>query len=238
MLEGYGIPTVAIGLVRLHMEKTRGPRGLWVPFPLGRPLGEPGDPAFQKRVLRAALSLLERKDGPSILADFPEDAPSQIERAGWAPSFELPEPGNPGTPAQWAAALVAEMSLVQPWAELARKRFGRTTVGLSSQAPEAWPGYAAAFLEGKLPEPPAPLPSAALALRFLADDLKAYYTEAVQAEGTVPSINQLNAWLFRKTLAGRLLVELRKLAEASDDNALKTMGSRFLVPAQWLPQVV
>jgi len=235
MLEGHGVPTVAIGLVRPHMEKTRGPRGLWVPFPLGRPLGEPGDPAFQKRVLRAALSLLERKDGPSILADFPEDAPSQMEAAAWAPPFALPGPGNPDVPADWAAALAAEMALLRPWAELARKRFGRTTVGLSSQAPEAWPGTVAEFLEGKLPAPPAPLPSAALALRFLADDLKAYYTEAAQADGSAPSIQQLNAWLFRETVAGRLLVELRKLAEKSDDNALKTMGSRFLVPAQWLP---
>src|ERR1700721_2901202 len=64
MLEGRGTPTVAIGLVRPQMEKTPPPRGLWTPFQLGRPLGEPEDSAFQRRVLLQALGLLERRDGP------------------------------------------------------------------------------------------------------------------------------------------------------------------------------
>jgi len=236
MLEERGIATVTIGLVRPHMEKTRGPRGLWVPFPLGRPLGEPEDAAFQTRVLHAALALLERTDGAPILEDFPEDAPSQRERAGWSPPFALPAPGEPASPAAWAAALAAELALVKPWSERARKRFGRTTVGASAQPPEAWPGYAAKFLAGELPPPPAPLTSPALALRFLADDLKAYYMEAVQADGAAPSINQINAWLFQRTVAGRLLLALRGASAASADNAFKTMGGRFLVPAQWVPK--
>jgi len=239
MLEERGIATVVIGLVRSHMEKTRGPRGLWVPFPLGRPLGEPEDAVFQTRVLRAALALLERTDGAPILEDFPEDAPGQRERPGWQPPFALPAlpaPGEPASPAAWAAALAAEMALVKPWWDRARKRFGRTTVGVSAQPPEAWPGYAAAFLGGELPAPPAPLTSPALALRFLADDLKAYYMEAVQADGTAPSINQINAWLFQTTLAGRLLLALRSAAAASEDNAFKTVGGRFFVPAPWVPK--
>lgn len=236
MLEERGIATVTIGLVRPHMEKTRGPRGLWVPFPLGRPLGEPEDAAFQTRVLRAALALLERADGPPILEDFPEDAPGQRLPPGWSPPFALPMAGKPASPAAWAAALAAEMTLVKPWSDRARKRFGRTTVGVSAQPPEAWPGYAAAFLGGELPAPPAPLTSPALALRFLADDLKAYYMEAVQADGAAPSINQIHAWLFQGTLAGRLLLALRSAAAASEDNAFKTVGGRFLVPAQWVPK--
>jgi len=235
MLEERGLATVAIGLVRPHMEKTRGPRGLWVPFPLGRPLGEPEDAAFQKRVLRAALALLDRTDGPVILEDFREDAPSQRERSGWEPPFALPAPAAPASPAAWAAALAAEMALVKPWSDRARARFGRTTVGVSGLPSEAWPGYAAAFLGGELPAPPAPLTSPVLALRFLADDLKAYYTEAVQADGAAPSIDQINAWLFQRTLAGRFLLALRSFAGASDNNALKTVGGRFLVPAQWVP---
>jgi hypothetical protein len=236
MLEDRGVATVAIGLVRPHMEKTGGPRGLWVPFPLGRPLGEPEDAAFQRRVLRAALSLFERADGPLILEAFAEDAPSQHERAGWSPPFALPVPVDPASPAAWAAALRAEMALVRPWADRAHARFGRTTVGVSAQAPEAWPAYAAAFLAGELPAPPAPLPSPALALRFVADDLKAYYMEAAQADGGAPSIDQINAWLFRETVAGRFLAALRRFALASENAALKAAGGRFLVPAQWVPK--
>ena len=58
MLETRGTPTVAIGLVRPHLEQVRPPRGLWTPFQLGRPLGEPGDAIFQRRVLLQALNLL------------------------------------------------------------------------------------------------------------------------------------------------------------------------------------
>lgn len=235
MLEERGLATVAIGLVRAHIEKTQGPRGLFVPFPLGRPLGEPGDAAFQRRVLLAALVLLERSDGPVILEDFTDDAPSQHGRHGWAPPFTLPLRGNPRTPDEWAAALAAEITLVRPWQERAHRRFGRTTVGLAAQPPEAWPAYAAAFLAGRLPDPPPSLPSPAIALRFLADDLKALYTEAAQAEGPAPSPDQVHAWLFRETLAGRLLVALRGVALASENSAFKAAGGRFLVPAQWLP---
>ena len=49
-----------------------------MPFELGRPLGVPGDAAFQTRVLRAALQLLEAPRGP-VLVDFPDDAPTAAD---------------------------------------------------------------------------------------------------------------------------------------------------------------
>ncbi len=73
-LEQEGIQTVSISLIREHTVALAPPRALWVPFMLGRPLGVPGDPAFQRKVVLAALSLLERESGP-VLEDFPEDAP-------------------------------------------------------------------------------------------------------------------------------------------------------------------
>src|SRR5205823_3350745 len=56
-------------------ENTKPPRALWVPFELGRPFGPPSDAAFQRRVILAALGLLEREGGPVLLADFPDDDP-------------------------------------------------------------------------------------------------------------------------------------------------------------------
>jgi hypothetical protein len=41
---------VQISLVREHTEKINPPRALWVPFELGRPVGPPDEPAFQRRV--------------------------------------------------------------------------------------------------------------------------------------------------------------------------------------------
>jgi len=234
MLEDRGLATTVIGLVRPHMERSANPRGLFVPFPLGRPLGEPGDAAFQRRVLMGALRLLERADGPVVLEDFTEDAPSQTPVPGWAPSF-TPRLSEPATPAAWAVALADEIALARPWWERARARGGRSAVGVSFQPPEAWPGYAAAFLAGDLPAAPAPLTSPALGLRFLADDLRAFTAEAALAEGPMVPPDQINTWFYRQTMAGRLLVALRNAALASANNGFKTMGSRFLVPTPWLP---
>ena len=58
-VERRGISTVCIELLRDVAEKVRPPRSLCVPFPHGYPLGAPGDPAQQHRVLEAALRVLE-----------------------------------------------------------------------------------------------------------------------------------------------------------------------------------
>jgi hypothetical protein len=70
-LEEEGIATVAISLIRPQTEKTKPPRALWVPFELGRPFGPPSDPAFQKRVILAALHVLEREKGPVLIDGRP-----------------------------------------------------------------------------------------------------------------------------------------------------------------------
>jgi hypothetical protein len=75
-LEEEGLATVAISLIRPQTENTKPPRALWVPFELGRPFGPPSDAAFQKRVILAALGMLERDNGPVIIEDFPDDDPA------------------------------------------------------------------------------------------------------------------------------------------------------------------
>jgi hypothetical protein len=233
MLELRGTPTVAIGLVRPQMEKTRPPRGLWTPFQLGRPLGEPGDAAFQRHVLSQALGLLERRDGPVILNDFPEDPPNWSDTPGWqAP--DLPAIQSPASTADWQAALTHEMSALRPAWQRACKRYGRTTVGLSGQEPELWPACTARFLAGELTTVP-PHATAALTLRFLCDDIKAMYSEAAQADGAPPSSRQIDTWFWSRTIAGRLLIALRSMALESENNAVKTVGGRFFVPVPFLP---
>src|ERR1700679_3830914 len=112
MLESRGVPCVAIGAARVQMEKTQPPRGLFVPFQLGRPLGEPEDPAFQRRVLLQALGLLERTDGPVILEDFPDDPPGWLDASDWLPP-SLPDVRDPASPAEWRAGFAAELSALQ-----------------------------------------------------------------------------------------------------------------------------
>jgi len=70
-LEHQGISTVAIQLLREAAEKVGPPRGLWVPFPHGYPLGQPNDPTGQMAVIEAALSLLENPTlSPPVLVDY------------------------------------------------------------------------------------------------------------------------------------------------------------------------
>jgi hypothetical protein len=234
MLEARGTATVTIGLVRPQMEKTRPPRGLWTPFQLGRPLGEPGAPAFQRRVLLQALSLLERRDGPVVLEDFPDDPPNWLDTPGWLPP-DIPFVETPDDASGWWAALTREMAALDlPWLR-ATRRYGRTTIGLSGQAPENWPDCAARFLRGELPTVP-PHDTAALTLRFLCDDIKALYSEAAQGDGPPPSSRQIDTWFWSRTTAGKLLVALRSMALQSANNALRTVGGRFFVPTQYVPR--
>ena len=239
MIESRGVATVVVGLVRPHMEKSRVPRGLWVPFPLGRPFGEPGDKAFQRRVLMAALSLLERSDGPRLIVDFPDDAPSMLDSGGWAPQIVLPDRPVPlpSDAAGWIAALSAEFAKVQLHWEAARHRFGRTTVGNSRLSAEQWAPFAARFLTGEIPESPITGISSAVLLRYVADDIKAFYAEAVQAIGAQPSSNQVNAWFWNETVAGAFLRAIRTAATTSPHNGFNTAGSRFVVPGPWIAAV-
>lgn len=212
----------------------RPPRALAVPFMLGRPFGAPDSPTLQREVLVAALGLLERTDGPVILETFPGGDPGGVERAGWQPVVALPAPVDTDSAQQWASLFRAELDRILPvWAR-ARARTGRTTVGLAGQAPDQFPAFAAQLLMGQRPTVPAHY-SAALAMRFMADDLKALYGEAAQADGSAVSAQQVDAWFWRRTQAGRLLIALRAASQLSEDTAIKTVGGRFLVPVKWLP---
>ena len=221
-LEERGFSTVALASVRAQAEKTRPPRALWTAAMLGRPVGEPQDPAFQLRIVRAALALLERSDGPVILEDFPDDPPNWTDTPAWVAPVTSPSGG-----------FAAELAGILPLWRAAQARFGRTSVGLSFQTPDAWPAFAEAVLEGGLPSVPQ-LETTALSLRFLCDDIKALYGGAAQAVGPPPSARQVDTWFWRRTAAGGMLRDLRTVAMASENNALKTVGGRFFVPAPWV----
>ena len=68
-IEYAGISTVSISLLREITEKIQPPRALFVPYPLGYPLGEPHNPELQTGIMRAAFALLHRNDFP-VLESF------------------------------------------------------------------------------------------------------------------------------------------------------------------------
>lgn len=233
-LEELGLATTVIGLVLPHLEKIQPPRALMVPFMLGRPLGEPNDVRFQKRVLLQALSLLTKNKGPVILEYFVDDHPSSLDRPDWRPSVALPKPILVGDSTAWERALSDELLMMLPAWKRFKKRFSRSSVGLSGQEVDAWPNFIGRTLQGGLPIVPLH-GTPALSLRFLVDDIKALYGEAVQADGDPPSARQIDSWFWNQTLAGQLLLALRVYAMQSENSGLKTVGGRFFVPGPYLP---
>jgi hypothetical protein len=70
-LEGRGISTVALQLLRRVAEKVRPPRALCVPFRHGYPLDTPHDPERQHAVIRAAFDMLENRNlKPPAILDY------------------------------------------------------------------------------------------------------------------------------------------------------------------------
>ncbi len=66
IIEQQGMTTVSLSLLREITEKVRPPRALFVPYPLGFPLGAPNDSALQIRIMMAAFALLARNDCPVL----------------------------------------------------------------------------------------------------------------------------------------------------------------------------
>ena len=220
-LEEEGIATIVIGLVRLHLEKIKPPRALWVPFELGRPLGQPNNPAFQTRVLRAALNLLTAKAGPVILADFPDDEPGIDGDDAWL------EPDLSGQ------ALLEEIQQLHHLHAAAVAQFGRTTIGISGLAIEDAAEYLLRYTSADPMPSPNPDMSRRALLRFAVDDIKAFYLEAASAAGGKPSSRQLSEWFWLRTAAAEVIRGLRAVCLASAD-AKDQAVANSLVPRAWL----
>lgn len=195
----------------------RPPRALYCEFPLGRPLGKPGDAAFQRRVLTAGLRLLERPAGP-VLEDFPE----RIEDESSAPlACPLPLRYDPDLP-----AAVDEARGLRAAYERQLARSGRTNVGHAVGAdriPEAI--EAIVRIGDGTPHEQADLPGSTRAIGL---DIRAYYEEAALAlTDHVPGARQAESWFFRQTEAGAAV----KRAQVALRQAGAAEGIwRFLVP--------
>lgn len=213
-LERQGIPTAGISLVREHTEVVRPPRALWVTFDLGRPLGIPDDPPFQRRVVKATLDLLARRDGP-VLEDYPEHAPEITDFSGWACPINL-------APSQ-TNSLAAEIDRLATWYDRAFAAQGRTTVGVSGLDMPAAGAVVARALDGDLPD--------AQALKEAVDDLRAYYLEAASAFPDPGTSATRKRWFWEETKLATALLALQPRLAASADAKHKILGNLTLIPA-------
>jgi D-proline reductase (dithiol) PrdB len=70
-IERAGIPTIGISIMRAYTEAVQPPRSVFLRWPYGHPLGEPGHVAQQRAVLRAALKALVEIRVPGTIVDLP-----------------------------------------------------------------------------------------------------------------------------------------------------------------------
>jgi hypothetical protein len=200
--------------VREHTETVRPPRALWVTFDLGRPLGIPDDPPFQRRVVKAALDLLARTDGP-LIADYPEHVPEVTDFSGWACPINL-------APAK-IDSLVAEIDRLATWYDRSVAALGRTTVGVSGLDMPAAGALVSNALDGDLPE--------AQALKEAIDDLRAYYLEAASAFPDPGTSATRKKWFWDETRLAQAILALQPKLAASADPQHKILANLTLIPA-------
>jgi hypothetical protein len=200
-----------------------------VPFELGRPFGPPSDPGFQRRVVVAALNLLERQDGPVLIEDFPEDDPRWRPDPDWEPPFR-PSAITDRSVESLAYQLEEEVLLLRRAHEDWTRQHRRTTVGVSGLVVADAANYVAEWLRGKKPESLRDGYSAPLLLRFAIDDLKAYALEAAAAGPAKPSSRQLGDWLWDETAIGAAIHALRAELLNSDDQRLNLIAENFIIP--------
>lgn len=71
MVEEAGISTLIIGSARDVMEAVKGPRAVYVDFPLGHNIGKPFDNSLQLNILKDAFEALKSIKQPGTIVDLP-----------------------------------------------------------------------------------------------------------------------------------------------------------------------
>lgn len=207
----------------------RPPRAVWVPFELGRPLGKPDDRDFQRRVLDAALDLLDRDCGP-VITDYAEEVEgaSSDDMEGWV----CPMPVRAGLEADDdpAATLLAEVSSLRQWHDLFReRRDSRTTVGACPIELEEIAKGLVAMLDDVNAGAIGELDPAQFA-KLGSEDIKAFYTEAALAMPGSKTWMEIADWLWGETELARVLFALKEACIDSNNPKLQTVGNRVMVP--------
>ncbi len=206
VLEAAGLATVAIASMRPVAERMHPPRALYAEFPLGRPLGRPSDPAFQRDVLDRAFALLDRPDGPVL-----EDHPVVIEADETPLACTLPPRFDPDLP-----PAVDEARGLRGAYDRSLTTHGRTSVG-RVLGPDEIPtalgelvriGEGTDWMEADLPNHDT---------ISAVHDIRTYYEEAALelVDGPVPGGRAAEAWFYDETEAGRAVLDARQAMMAA-----------------------
>jgi hypothetical protein len=203
VFEAAGIATVVLSSVREMAVKTAPPRALHCEFPLGRPLGRPGDPEFQHDVLARAFALLDAPVGPVLESDS-----EQV-------SCTLPPRFDPGL-----APAVDEANGIRRAYDRVSSRRGVSSVGrvIDADAVPAAVALLVAIADGA-DWRTVGLPGGNTTA--LCHDIRSYYEEAALdlVTGPLPGPRALEDWYFERTETGRIVLAARDAIRASGAKA-------------------
>jgi hypothetical protein len=203
VLEAAGLATVALGSVKAQLEGTAPPRGLYCDFPLGRPLGKPGDADFQHAVLKHAFSMLDRGEpGIETFAEVISDD-AQVLSCPMPPRAESDE--HPA---------VVEARALRPAYDRTIARHGERMGAFRLMGPDEVPAAIATFAavadgaawkEAGIPGIPA----------RVVQDIRGYYeAAAVSLAEHTPSAFEATRWFQHETEAGKAILGARDQMEA------------------------
>ncbi len=222
VFEAQGLSTVVLASNLELARRARAPRALFCDFPLGRPVGPPNEPDLQLKVLRAALDLLNRTEGP-VLEIFPDVIKDE---ASSPVSCALPPRYDPDIPPP-----VDEASgLLSAW-ERAYKRNGGTHVGRIINAEDV-PRAIQSFVSVAEGRPWKEVFTSEDAMLQTAADIRVYYEEvATSLAGHVPAAKAAEAWFYQLTETGKLFRQVTAQLRASGQEAdMSLMALAYIVP--------
>jgi hypothetical protein len=208
VFEAAGLATVALGSIRNQIERTAPPRGLFCDFPLGRPLGKPGDAEFQHRVLAHAFDLVERATAPTV-ETFAEAITDDANEVAACP---LPPRHDPNLP-----AAVDEARGLRPAFDRAVAQYGDHGSTGRAITPDEVPDAVAAFIRvaDGTPWKDAGLPGVPARV---AQDIRGYYeTAALALVDHTPAAWETTRWFLEHTEAGRTIVKARAVLQESGE---------------------
>ncbi len=206
VFEAEGIATVALGSIRRQIESSAPPRGLWCDFPLGRPLGKPGDPQFQHRVLEVAFSLLNATQ--PVFAEYDETIPDDDEVALACPLPPRHDPNAHPAIDEARALLPAYVRGVK----MSGSRFSAGRVVAADDIPAAIEAFVR-VAEGT-PWAEAGIPG--LPMR-VSHDIRSYYeTAALAMTDHAPAAWASTRWFLDQTETGKVMMAARQAMQDQD----------------------
>ena len=166
-----------------------------------------------------------------MLEDYPEEVPCDPaggDMTGMSCPIALPPLPIDGS--ELTQFLLQEIGQIAPWYELAVNQRSRTTVGISGMEIQDAARLLTDFVENPDTSSPSPEIEIGSMLKFVCEDLKAFYSEAMSAQPGMSSSLSVENWLFNETALGKILWKFREEHTDDTDSYTKYLARRSLIP--------